>query len=229
MLSGGDEEDERKLLPEEKAGSIWGTVPKLIRMPWNDTNDSPVFLDVRRWVPVGDVFDIGAGHSALPMLPFTIPGGPLAIMAELTINKSQFTGREITLGTDTPTEKATKVFDHLYKAFAPNIVVLPGTHAFTGVMNAGTGKTDAFGREMSTTQAMLSAHGIKLGSYPKDVLRLNSAKKAQAEMMEIQRNIQTLKREYAKNGLTRDEFMEKVAYQNEKRKAIAEDLREKMQ
>jgi hypothetical protein len=228
MLSGGDEEDERKLLPEEKAGSIWGTVPKLIRMPWNDANDSPVFLDVRRWVPVGDVFDIGAGNSALPLLPFTVPGGPLAIMAELTLNKSQFTGRPIVLDTDSSSEKATKVFDHLYKAFAPNIVVLPGTHAFTGVMRAGSGQTDAFGREMSTTQAMLSAHGIKLGSYPRDVLMVNTTSKAQVEMMEIQRNIQALKREYVKNGLTRDEFMEKVAVQNEKRKAIAEDLQEKM-
>jgi hypothetical protein len=228
MLSGGDEDDERRLLPEEKAGSIWGTVPKLIRMPWNDNNNHPVFLDIRRWVPVGDVLDIGQGHSALPMLPFIMPGGPLAIMAELIANKSQFTGREITLETDTKIEKAGKVFDHLYKAFTPNIVVLPGTYAFTGVMNANSGKTDAFGRELSPSQALLSAHGIKVGSYPKDVLKINETRKATGEIMEIDRNINSLKRELMRKGITREEFKEKVEYQIEKKKAIVKDLREKL-
>lgn len=34
-----------------------------------------------------------------------------------------------------------KVADHLYKAFAPNLVMLPGTHAWNGVANASTGRT----------------------------------------------------------------------------------------
>lgn len=228
VLSGGDEDDERALLPDEKAGSIFGMVPKLIRMPWNDAHGAPVFLDIRRFVPVGDIFDLGATHAAVPMLPFTVPGGPLALISELVANKSQFTGKEITLETDTAAEKAAKVSDHLYKAFAPNIIVLPGTHAWTGLVNASTGKTDAFGREQSTIQATASAFGVKLGSYPQDVLRLNAERSTQAKLMEIDRNITQLKRERQRNGISDDEFRAKVDSQMAKKLRVVEDFQEKM-
>lgn len=228
LLSGGDEDDERRLLPEEKAGRIWGAVPKLIRMPWNDINSQPVFLDVRRWVPVGDIFDTGATHTAVPVLPAMVPGGPLAVLAELVINKAQFTGKAITLETDTATEKAAKVADHLYKAFAPNLIVLPGTYAWTGVTNAGAGRTDNFGREQSPAQATASAFGVKLGSYPKDVLQLNAQREAQAKGMEIDRNITQLKRELIRKGITQEEFNEKAAAQQAKKQKILNDLSRKI-
>ena len=228
-MSGGDEDDERKLLPEEKAGRIWGMVPKLIRMPWNDAHGSPVFLDIRRWVPVGDVFDLGQNHAAVPLLPAAVPGGPLALLAELFANKSQFTGKAIVQETDTAMERAGKVLDHIYKAFAPNLVFLPGTYAFTAAVNAGTGRTDSFGREQSTAQAIVSAHGIKLGAYPRDQLLLNEKMKAQALEAEISRNIAALKRERMRNGLSQDEFdkamAEQVAKKIEIRQAFAEKAR----
>ena len=227
MLSGGDEDDERKLLPEEKAGRVWGIVPKLIRMPWNDANGSPVFLDIRRYVPVGDVLDIGQSHAAVPMLPGMTPGGPLAVLMELAINKAQFTGRDIRLETDTAVESAAKVADHLYKAFAPNIILLPGTYAFTGAMNAGTGKTDTFGREQSLAQSVVSSVGIKLASYPKDVLQLNAQREAQFKMMEIDRNITALKREYQRRGLTAEQFQAKAADQMAKKRKVMEDFQKR--
>lgn len=228
MLSGGDEDDERNLLPEEKAGSIFGMVPKLIRMPWNDSNGQPVFLDIRRFVPVGDIFDTGQNHAAVPILPFAVPGGPLALLSELVSNKSQFTGKAITLETDTAAEKSAKVVDHLYKAFAPNIVLLPGTHAWTSVANASTGKTDSFGREQSTTQAVASAFGVKVGSYPKDVLQLNAQRETQAKMMEIDRNITQLKREHQRNGIDDQDFADKVNSQIAKKTKIIEGFQKKM-
>lgn len=228
LLSGGDEDDERKLLPEEKAGRVWGLAPKLIRMPWNDAHDSPVFLDVRRFVPVGDIFDTGQNHAALPMLPFAIPGGPLAIASELVANKSQFTGRPITLETDTASEKAGKAADHLYKAFAPNLVILQGTHAWTGVANASTGRTDSFGREQSTAQAAASAFGVKLGSYPQDVLMQNAKRAAQAKLMEIDRGITQLKRERQRNGIDDTEFKEKLVRQVAKKSLVRDDLQRRM-
>lgn len=227
-LSGGDEDDERKLLPDEKAGSIWGIVPKLVRMPWNDAHGSPVFLDIRRFVPVGDIFDIGQTHAATPILPVMVPGGPLMTLLELyPLNKSTFTGKAITQETDTPTEKAVKTFDHIYKAFAPNIAILPGTYAFEGIRNAGKGRTDAFGREMSMAQAMANTVGVKLGSYPADVLRLNAQREAQFKLMEIQGNISKLKREYARDGMTEEEFQSKIAAEQAKKLKVMEAFQEK--
>lgn len=225
---GGGDDKERKLLPEEKAGRIWGMVPKLIRMPWNDDNGSPVYLDIRRFIPVGDVFDIGAGHSAVPLLPSMTPGGPLALMGELVLNKQQFTGKPIVLETDTAMQKAAKVLDYLYKAFMPNLLGLPGTYATTGVVNAATGKTDAFGRQQSTAQALASSFGVKLGSYPADVLMRNLHGQAQAQIMEIDKNISALKRQRQMNGISDAEFSSKVQAEHEKRAKVMQDLAKKL-
>lgn len=227
LLAGGDEDDERALLPEEKAGRIWGMVPKLIRMPWNDQHGSPVFLDIRRFVPVGDIFDTGQNHAALPLLPFAVPGGPLAIMSELAANKSQFTGKAITLETDTAAEKLAKVGDHLYKAFAPNIIVLPGTHAFSGVVDAGTGRTDAFGREQSVTQAVATGFGVKAGAYPRDALMMNAIRQRDAKLMEIDRNISQIDREFQRKGIDMETYVEKKQDQIAKKQRIILELNER--
>jgi hypothetical protein len=228
MMAGGDDDEERKLLPEEKAGKIWGMVPKLIRMPWNDDHGSAVYLDIRRFIPVGDVFDIGAGQSAIPILPGMQPGGPLVLAGEVVLNKSAFTGKAITLDTDTGTQKAAKVADHLYKAFAPNILGLPNTYATTGVVGSMTGRTDAFGREMSPAQAVASSFGVKLGSYPADVLRRNLNAKAQAELMEIQKNITQLKRQRQTNRLDANEYRDQVQVELDKKQKIMRELQEKL-
>lgn len=228
LAGGGDDDEERKLLPEEKAGKIWGMVPKLIRMPWNDQHGSPVYLDIRRFIPVGDVFDVGAGQSAVPVLPGMQPGGPLVLFGEVMLNKSAFTGKPITLDTDTPLQKAQKVADHLYKAFAPNVLGLPGTYATTGVAEATQGKTDPFGREMSVAQAVASSFGVKLGSYPADVLRRNLNAKAQAEIAEVEKNIAQLKRQRQTNRISQDEFQEAVQVEVQKKTKIMRDLAEKV-
>ena len=228
MLSGGDDDKERKLLPEEKAGKIWGMVPKLIRMPWNDANQSPVYLDIRRFIPVGDVLDVGANHAAIPLLPMMTPGGPLVIVGEVVLNKTGFTGKPITLDTDTPEQQATKVMDYLYKAFMPNVIGLPGTYASTGVFNALKGKTDAFGREQSVTQAMASSFGVKLGSYPADVLRRNEMSKAMGQMMEIDKNISALKRQRMTNSITVEDFEKQVMVEQLKKQKIQQAAQDKL-
>lgn len=225
---GGDDDEVRKMLPDEKAGGVWGMVPKLIRMPWNDAHGSPVFLDIRRWIPVGDVFDLGQSHGALPVPPWLMPGGPLAVLGELLLNRSAFTGKSITLETDTVVERAAKVADHLWKAFAPNIVAVPGTYAWQGVADAARGRTDAFGREQSVGQALASSIGVKVGSYPPDVLRRNLEGRAKAQIAEIEDAIRQLKRQRMTNRIDQDEFEDEVRAQREKQRQIVEDLREKV-
>ena len=230
MLAGGGagDDDERKLLPEEKAGSIWGMVPKLIRMPWNDAHGSPVYLDIRRWIPVGDVLDVGQGHAAVPILPGLMPGGPLVLMGEVVLNRSAFTGKPITLETDTPAQQAAKVGDFLYKSFAPNILGLPNTYASEGVVGSLTGRTDAFGREMSTAQAMASSVGVKLGSYPADVMRRNLAAGTLAKGSEIDKNISQLKRQRQTGRLDDAEFQRLVTIERDKKAKLMRDFSEKI-
>lgn len=228
-ISGGDEDKERRLLPKEKQGRVAPWVsPKLIRMPWNDKHGSPVFLDVRRFIPVGDIFDIGATHSALPWSPVALPGGPLAVAIELIANKSQFTGREITRESDTPLEIATKVFDHIYKAVAPNLPFLPGTYSYKAISDAGKGRTDPFGREQSLPAALASSVGVKLGSYPADVARRGIKFDVEQVDRDTGAEIAKLKREFAAKGITREQFDRQVQYQLAKKKKAADEARERL-
>ena len=174
-LDDDDEDRERAWLQDERAGYVWGFLtPRLIRMPWDDQNGNPVFLDVRRWVPMGDVVDTGQAQSAIPLPPPVLPGGPGVIFAEFFGNKSWFTGREITLETDTMAQKASKSFEHVWKGMMPNFPGLPGTYSTDMLVDTFYGRVHPgpFGEERTSWgQAIPSVLGLKIASYPTEVLQ----------------------------------------------------------
>lgn len=244
-LSGDDEDRERALLPDEKKGTMLGVFPRLIRMPWNDDNDQAVFLDVRRWLPAGDVFDLSQSQAAAPLPGWLTPGGPLAVMMELVLNKSGFTGKPLVLETDTPAETAVKVSDHVFKAFAPNLPVpnpgayvlpdsmnVPGawqTYSWAGIENAGKGVTDPFGRERSLSQALAGSVGIKLGSYPQDVAMRNKSLEFKSGQSEIERQLGDINRQQPRGGLTQEQANAKREAQVQKLRDLNEKLRKSME
>lgn len=233
----GDEDKERAYLPEEKAGKLWGIVPKLIRMPWNRESTyrdgrksiDPVFLDVRRWIPVGDIVDYGQDKTALPLIPQPlIPGGPLVMVGEFLVNKSAFTGKALTKETDTWIESAAKVGSHFYKGFAPNIP-LPhsGTWAGTKIDNAIKGKEDPLGRVYPVPEAIASGFGVKLERYPIDLMKHNAALDMKMDMRELDDERRRLGRDYGRKGMERIELEEKVATIAEKKRKLAEEFKAK--
>ena len=235
--AGADEDRERAFLPDEKAGRLWGIVPKLIRMPWNresklrdgKTSSDPVFLDVRRWIPVGDVVDYGQDKSALPLIPQPLmPGGPLIIAAEFLVNKSAFTGKELTKETDTWVEKAAKVGGHFYKGFAPNVPIpYSGTWAGTKIDNAIKGKEDPLGRAYPVPEAIASGFGVKLERYPIDSLRHNAALDMRMNMRELDDERRRLGRDYSRKGMERIELDESMTTIAEKKRKLAEEFKAK--
>jgi hypothetical protein len=198
-------------------------------MPWHDAHGSPVFLDIRRWIPVGDVLDLGQGHAALPIPPALMPGGPVAVLGELISNHSLFTGKAITLETDTAAEHVTKLVDHLWKAAMPNVLGVPGTYATTGVGDAIHGRTDTFGREMSVTQALLSSFGVKLGSYPLDVAHSNMVAKLHAQIAEIDKEIGAVKRQRKTNRISQEQFEADTKRHEAKKVKLTEEMKAKIQ
>ena len=166
MLDEGDDEEdrERAALRDEEQGYTWLGVPRMIRMPWRDAHGLPVFLDVRRSIPAGDVFDTTQGNSALPIPAPLQFGGPLMLAFELRMNKQAFTGEEITNGlTDTNAEKAWKVADWAWKAWTPGAFWVPNSWYWTKISNAIYGaKPTPEAPPYSVTQAVLSSFGIKI-------------------------------------------------------------------
>jgi hypothetical protein len=233
----GDEDKERAYLPEEKSGKLWGIVPKIIRMPWNrestkrdgSKSSDPVFLDVRRWIPVGDIVDYGQDKTALPMIPQPlIPGGPLVMAGEFIVNKSAFTGKALTKETDTWIESAAKVGSHFYKGFAPNLPIPhSGTWAGSKIDNAIKGKEDPLGRVYPLPEAVASGFGVKLERYPIDLLRHNAALEMRMSMRELDQDRRRIGRDYGRGGLDRIELDESVATIAEKKRKLAEEFKAK--
>jgi hypothetical protein len=219
MMSGGDDDEERKLLPKEKQGRVWGIVPKMVRMPWNHADDAPYFLDIRRWVPVGDVADMEMGSGMLP--PWATPGGVIPLLAEvLLMNKSIFTEKEIVLPTDSTGEALEKRMDHLFKGFMPNVPLPNPLNLQTPVgeinplgLNQGSGQSYAWsgiersmlktegriGEVRTTPAAIASAFGVKLSAYPagnmeaaKNIEMRKSIEGVKDTMKKIQRNYNNL-------------------------------------
>lgn len=163
----GDEERERASLRDEEQGNTWIGVPRMVRMPFRNSDGLPVFLDIRRWIPAGDVFDTNQGSSAIPIPAPLQFGGPLMLAAEVFLNKQGFTGEEITTETDTWPEKGGKVGDYLWKAWMPSAAWVPGSWYWQKIGNAVSGATDAGGRPYDIPSALASSVGVKL--KPQDV------------------------------------------------------------
>ncbi len=246
MMSGGDEDDERELLPKEKQGSVWGVVPKMVRMPWNHADDAPYFLDIRRWVPVGDVADIEMGAGMLP--PWATPGGPVIMLAEMLLaNKSFFTEKEIVQDTDTQGEKLEKRLDHLFKGMLPN-VPLPNplnlqtpagelnplglsqgsgqSFAWSGIEKSMLKREGSIGEIRNTPAAIASAFGIKASAYPAGNMQAAQQIELRKKVGEIQDSMKKVQRNF--NNLEDPTVAEQARYERDmdRQRAKLEEVQE---
>jgi hypothetical protein len=116
------QEEEYKLLPEWMKGrSALGTL-KQIRLGTDDATGNPVFLDVSRFIPGGDLFDINSNAGGIPMLQPITPSNPLlSIYSTMIANKDPFFGKELVKDTDTGWEATKKRADYMWKLATPAI------------------------------------------------------------------------------------------------------------
>jgi hypothetical protein len=166
-LTGGDEEEERKSMREDKSGMLWIGANRMIRMPWMSEDDNPYFWDIRRMIPVGDVFDLNQHHAALPIIPASLmPTGPIAMGFEFVMNKTSFFGEEIVdpLADDWAT-KTEKTMDWMWKSFGPSAPWVPWSYYWDKLGIAATGGRDRLGREYSIPEALSSSFGLKIARH----------------------------------------------------------------
>lgn len=211
-MAGADPDEEEKGLAEDISGRTWLGLPRLIRMPWND-DGRRVDLDVRRFIPLGDMFDLNQGNPVLPVPAPLIASGPLMLLGEFFLNRSAFTGQDIVNNiTDTNGEKAKKWLDHVYKFVVPSPM---GWYAGK-VYGAMTGERDALGRDYSVPGALASSVGIKIKSRDIDEGKRWKAYDVRKELRELNKQLRTVNRDFVKKR-----------FDKEKRAELANDIKEK--
>lgn len=245
MLGGeGDEEKEKKLLPEEMQGTSILGIPKMIRMPWNDKDGDPVWLDVRRWLPGADIADLTNQQSAVPLPPWLSAGGTLALAIDLFSNTDRF-GEKIVSPTDSAGQTAEKVADHIFKWAAPNLP-LPGPGAALRVVGAPvdqgsldpyawvalertatgaksiTGKTEA----MSTT--VPNVLGVKLDSRRVSEEVISASFEFQKEQRELKTEINRIAGQGARGRISQEEMQRRLKAEIEKLTELSQKFGERM-
>lgn len=121
-ITGGDEDEERKKLPEYQAGRMWllGGAPESVRMWTHD--GKPVFWNVSNFLPLGNFTQESRnGLFGLPWPQGLMPGGPISVAANLALGFDSFTGKSLHKPTDSAGDKAANTIKQAWTEFSPNM------------------------------------------------------------------------------------------------------------
>ena len=188
-LGDGDTEKERNLMGEEEQKRIFGlpfTPHRMVKVPVS-IGGNPTYIDITRWTPGGDVFDLRQGAGSWPGIPAPLQpsfGGYGAIYNGM-IGYDPFTAQpQGGLGAPGWFDYTTKLKNVAYQ-FIPNIAIIPGTYANKKVVRALNDAASPYQDRLTPMQAVLDTLGVKL--KPADLRTLGTRKQA-----ELDRKLQAL-------------------------------------
>jgi len=231
------EKDERVNLPPWMKGATAIGTPKTIRLGTDEATDLPVFLDVARIFPGGDLFDAHNNAGGVPLLAPITPNHPiLTSAAAILFNKDTFRGTEIVKASDTDAEAAAKRAKWAWQQVAPAIAIGNGhfDRAMNVIANAtgepvnlyfteytGVGKD---GMPVQPSYAAMQTVGIK--ARPIDLETSAAINKAQQNKLirEIEAEIRSAQRLERKGAMTPDQADRIIERQKEKRQRLKEGL-----
>jgi hypothetical protein len=226
----GDEEEERRSMREQEQGYTWVGAPRMMRLWWADDQGNPMFLDIRRWIPAGDVFDTGQGSPAIDLPSWIQLSGPMMMAAELMLNKQSFTGKEIVNDkTDDFWDRSAKIADWGWKSWMPSAAWIPGSWYWTKIGDAMDGVRDKQGNPVSLPQAVAQSFGVKV--RPQDVqqgfenygLEFDGIERA------LKKEITTLKKDRKRGKLDESDYKEAFDKLQQKRRNLRDRKREVFQ
>jgi hypothetical protein len=113
---------ERELLPSWNKGTTALMTPKMIRLGTDEVTKLPLFIDVSRIIPGGDLFDVSPNAGGIPLPQPITPSHPLFTTAVAMIgNKDLFRGKDLVDSNDTKMEATEKRAAWLWTQLTPAI------------------------------------------------------------------------------------------------------------
>lgn len=213
--------EEGKNLPEWMKGSTSLGTPRAIRLKNDEATGLPMFIDVSRIVPGGDIFDVHANAGGVPVVQWLTPNNPLlTTFGAMFLNRDSFTGRDIVdKEIDTDMEAAKKRGAWLWKQWTPAITA--GNYHWERTMQAAAtanggelpawvpdllgGDSTGVGKDgvaVTPGRAALNTIGIKI--RPIDLDRSEVINESQKErlMREIDARVRSLQRQHRAGAIS---------------------------
>ncbi len=214
-LDGDDEEKERASMPDYMQGrSAWG-IPKLIRTPFGDA-DNPVFLDIYRWLPLGDFFTLNDRTGGVPIPTSAVLSGPYwNAYNTLIANRNGLTGGDYFEDTDSDKQTFAKsmrfglsewipMYYHLDKNLNAVTREFEDTPA-SNLLNAmGYSGTNARGESADLANSLLGAAGIKVREFDIQAEREKKYNKYEFKIRDLKREIRSIGRDMSNTHQERD-------------------------
>ena len=216
IVGGGDEKAERALMQEKQKGRFMvDFMPyRKIKVPVPQIGDKeaegPTYIDLTRFVPGGDIFDIGG--NTLPYLPAPVQpnfglGGE--ILSPL-LGFDLFTQRKLSgLGISEYEDAKTKLRD-LYKGLIPNIPFLPGAYSTQRITTAKKGEESPYKVKESELAALFRALGFKFETQSIEKLEALKSGELRRKLSGVNQKVNALNREYDKGLINENTYDKKM-------------------
>jgi hypothetical protein len=181
----------------------------------DDLTNLPVFLDVSRIFPGGDLFDAHNNAGGVPLLAPLTPNNPiLTTAAAMLFNKDTFRNKDIVLKTDTDAEAAQKRLAWTWKQVTPAISI--GNSLFERAMNVVANTTGQpvnvglaeytgigpDGLPIQPKYAAMQTVGIKARPIDLDTSEKIQASQTKAMIRDLDTEMRKLKRLESKGAIT---------------------------
>jgi len=228
------EEQERKNLPPwmKGASASLGT-PKAIRLGMDDVTNLPVFLDVSRVFPGGDLLDAHANAGGVPLLQPITPSNPvLNTVGAMIWNKDAFFGKDIVDKNDTSGEAAQKRAKWLWQQFAPAVAI--GNYHWDRAMNVIANQTgqpvlgytgiSKDGLPVQAGYALAQTVGIKMRPIDLDLSAAIAKSEKEKLIRDIDTELRRLKRLESKGAISGEAAEKERDRQQEKKRNLKEGL-----
>ena len=214
LVGGGNEKAERALMQEKDKGTfIFDFMPfRKIKLPVPQIRDKPfegpTYVDLTRFVPGGDIFDIGG--KALPYLPAPIQpnfglGGQFvsSLLGYDLFSQKRLRGLGVSDYEDSKIKGR-----QLFQGLLPNIPFLPGSFATQRIQAARKGEPSPFRVKETELSALFRALGFKFETQSIEKLEALKAGEINRKLKAYNEQATDLQKKYSR-GLINENTFEK--------------------
>jgi hypothetical protein len=214
-VAGGDEEAERAVMSKQKQGKVFGLgfMPQRnLKVPATDANGNSVYIDITRFVPGGDVLDLGSAFGAkFPGIPAPVQPtfGLLGDVVPAIFGYDLFKGERLK-GLDGSVRDDWGI--RLSKAFSnitPNFPFFPGSYTTQRMETAQRGVESPFRVPETEFMALVRGLGFKFNVADLDVLTATKSLEMQRRIKAEEEQLRILGNKLRDFKITEDEFEKK--------------------